>query len=311
MTKIWLICFTAMLLTHAMVQTEADAAAVTLADGAVFSDCPTCPEMVVIPPGSFVMGHEGGVNDERYEGPPHKVTISYAFAFGRLEVTTAQFTEFVNATGYQAGTDCRMWTGESVDEVPGKDWRDPGYDRPPRDDDPVACVSWYDAKAYVAWLADATQQPYRLPTEAEWEYVAHGGEQTAYSWGENPDFGCAVANYYDQAAKGLRPWDPVACNDGHRIVAPVGSLAPNPFGVHDITGNVWEWAEDCYLVPYGVQPTDGSPYQVEGPCEKRVVRGGAWHSRATWQRPTFRGRDTEDFVTQVFGIRVVRDLSAE
>ncbi len=92
------------------------------------------------------------------------------------------------------------------------------------------------------------------------------------------------------------------------MVAPVGSLAPNPFGLHDVTGNVWEWVEDCYLVPYGPQSTDGSAYQVDDPCEKRGVRGGAWHSRATWQRPSFRGRDTEDFVTQVFGIRVVRDL---
>ena len=201
-----------------------------------------------------------------------------------------------------------MWTGDTVEPVVGKDWRDPGYGRPPRDDDPVACVSWYDAKAYVGWLANRTGQPYRLPTESEWEYVAHGGERTAYSWGEDPDAGCEVANYYDQSGAGQRPWEPVACDDGHAIGAPVGSLAPNAFGVHDVTGNVWEWAEDCYLVPYSVQPVDGSAYQADGPCEKRVVRGGAWHSRATWQRPTFRGRDTEDFVTQVFGIRVVRDL---
>jgi formylglycine-generating enzyme required for sulfatase activity len=287
---------------------QAQSAAVSLAPGGVFADCANCPEMVVIPPGSFTMGYEGGVNDERYEGPPHPVSIDYSFAFGRLEITQAQFAEFVADTNYQAGTDCRMWTGETVEPVAGKDWRDPGYGRPPRDDDPVACVSWYDAKAYVAWLAKRTDKPYRLPTEAEWEYVAHGGDQTAYSWGDDPDAGCAVANYYDQAAAGLRPWEPVACNDGQRIVAPVGSLAPNPFGVYDITGNVWEWAEDCYLVPYSVQPTDGTAYQTDGACEKRVVRGGAWHSRATWQRPTFRGRDTEDFVTQVFGIRVVREL---
>ena len=281
---------------------------VTLASGAVFADCSDCPEMVIIPPGTFVMGYDGGVNDERYEGPPHPVTIDYSFALGRLEITNAQFGRFVAATGYQPGTDCRMWTGEGVEPVAGKDWRDPGYGRPPRDDEPVACVSWYDAKAYVAWLARTTGQAYRLPTEAEWEYVAHGGGQTAYSWGDDADAGCQVANYYDQSASGLRPWPPVACNDGQRIVAPVGTLAPNAFGVHDIIGNVWEWAQDCYVMPYGPQPTDGSAYEVDGPCERRAVRGGAWHSRATWQRPTFRGRDTEDFVTQVFGIRVARDL---
>jgi len=281
---------------------------VDLDAGAVFADCADCPEMVVIPPGSFMMGHDGGVNEERYEGPPHEVTIDYSFAFGLLEITTAQFRRFVNATGYTAGTDCRMWTGETVEPVAGKDWRDPGYGRPPRDDDPAACISWYDAKAYAAWLAQQTGQAYRLPTEAEWEYVAHDGGSTAWSWGDDPDAGCEEANYYDQSAAGLRPWDPVACDDGHRIVAPVGALEANAFGVFDVIGNVWEWVEDCHVVPYGVQPVDGSAHQVKGPCEKRGVRGGAWHSRATWQRPTFRGRDTEDFVTQVFGIRVVREL---
>jgi formylglycine-generating enzyme required for sulfatase activity len=281
---------------------------VSLQAGSIFSDCTDCPQMVVIPPGSFVMGNDGGVNEERYEGPPHDVTIGYSFAFGLLEITTAQFRSFIDDSGYTAGSDCRMWTGESVDHVAGKDWRDPGYGRPPGDNDPVACVSWYDAKAYVAWLAGKTGQPYRLPTEAEWEYVGHGGGSTAWAWGDDPDAGCAVANYYDQSAAGLRPWDPVACDDGQKIVAPVGSLEVNAFGIHDVIGNVWEWVEDCYVVPYGVQADDGSAHQVDGPCEKRGVRGGAWHSRATWQRPTFRGRDTEDFVTQVFGIRVVRDL---
>jgi formylglycine-generating enzyme required for sulfatase activity len=279
-----------------------------LADGAVFADCSDCPEMVVIPPGSFVMGHEGGVNEERYEGPPHPVTIRSRFALGRLEISNAQFARFVGATGYRPGTDCRIWTGDTVQAVTGQDWRDPGYGRPPRDDEPVACVSWHDASAYVAWLATITGQPYRLPSEAEWEYVAHGGGQSTYSWGEDPDGGCEVANYYDQSARGLRPWQPVACDDGQRIVGPVGSLAPNAFGIHDIIGNVWEWTQDCYLVPYGPQPTDGRAYEPGGACERRVVRGGAWHSPATWQRPTFRGRDTEDFVTQVFGIRVARDM---
>jgi formylglycine-generating enzyme required for sulfatase activity len=283
-------------------------AVVDLNTGSVFADCADCPEMVIIPPGSFVMGHDGGVSEDRYEGPPHDVSIAYSFAFGLYEITTAQFRSFVEDTGYTAGVNCRMWTGESVENVAGIDWRKPGYGRPPRDDDPAACISWYDAKAYVAWLAKKTGQAYRLPSEAEWEYVARGGGSTPYAWGEDPGAGCPVANYYDQAAAGLRPWDPVACNDGHPMVAPVGSLSPNAFGVYDVTGNVWEWAEDCNVIPYGVQPTDGSAHQVDGGCERRIVRGGAWHSRATWQRPSFRGRDSEDFVSQVFGVRVVRDL---
>lgn len=281
---------------------------VSLKPGAIFSDCADCPQMVVIPPGSFVMGYDGGVSEERYEGPPHPVTIGYPFALGLVEITHAQFREFVNDTGHSAGTNCRMWTGETVENVPGKDWRDPGYGRPPLEDDPVSCVTWLDAKAYVAWLSDKTGQSYRLPTEAEWEYVGRDGGGTNYAWGSDPEAGCHQANYYDQSAAGLRPWDPVACDDGQPIIAPVGSLEPNSFGVHDIIGNVWEWTEDCHVVPYGVQPTDGSAHQVDGSCDRRVMRGGAWHSRATWQRPSFRGRDPEDFVTQVFGIRVARDL---
>jgi len=286
----------------------ASAETFNLSKKAVFSDCPTCPQMVIIPPGSFQMGFDGGVNEERYEGPVHTVKIPYSFAFGRFEITNAQFREFFSETGYQAGSDCRMWTGKTVEAVAGSNWEDPRYGRPPKENEPVACISWYDAKAYVQWLAEKTGQPYRLPTESEWEYVAHANTSTVYPWGDSPDEGCGVANYYDQSADGLRPWDAVDCNDGNRIVAPVGSLLPNAFGVYDVVGNVWEWVEDCHVVPYGVQPTDGRAHQVEGKCEKRGVRGGAWHSRATWQRPTFRGRDTEDFVTQVFGIRVVRNL---
>lgn len=276
--------------------------------GAIFADCVGCPEMVVIPPGSFTMGFDGGVSDDRYEGPVRDVTIGYTFALGRLEVTNSQFQQFIDSTGHTPGTNCRMFTGETVENVPGKDWLEPGYDKVLADNEPVVCVSWNDAKAYVAWLAKKTDQPYRLPTEAEWEYVARDGGSSTYTWGEDPDAGCKVANYYDQSAAGLRPWDPVTCDDGHRIIAPVGSLAANSFGLYDVIGNVWEWVEDCYIMPYGVQPTDGSAHQVEGTCERRSVRGGAWHSRATWQRPTFRGRDPADFVTQVFGIRVARDL---
>jgi formylglycine-generating enzyme required for sulfatase activity len=177
----------------------ADEASVDLVAGGVFADCADCPQMVVIPPGDFVMGFDGGVSEDRYEGPSHPVTIGYSFALGLLEITNAQFRQFIDATGYTPGTDCRMWTGASVEDVPGKDWRDPGYGRPPRDDEPVACVSWYDSKAYVAWLSEKAGHPYRLPTEAEWEYVAHDRRVTAHAWGDDPEAGCDVANYYDQS----------------------------------------------------------------------------------------------------------------
>jgi len=281
---------------------------VQLKPGAIFKDCADCPEMVVVPQGSLKMGYDGGVSEDRYEGPVHDVTIGYAFALGRFEVTNEQFAEFVTATGHKAGTDCRIFINKTVEGRLGRDWRKPGYDYPPKTDQPAACVDWRDAKAYVAWLSDKTGQPYRLPTEAEWEYAARVNTASRYPWGDDPSGACPEANLYDQTAAGLRPWDPVKCSDGHRQAAPVGSLKVNSFGLYDMVGNVWEWAEDCYVMPYGVQPTDGSAHQVDGPCEKRVTRGGAWHSRATWQKPTFRGRDPEDFVTQVFGIRAARNL---
>ena len=292
-----------------LISFNAQSAELDLSPGAIFNECEGCPEMIIIPPGNFVMGFDGGVNDERYEGPPHEVKISYMFAMGKYEVTNSQFKKFIDSTGYKPGTNCRMWTGKTVELVKGLDWTDPGYKRPIGDNEPVACVSWYDAKAYVEWLSNVTNKSYRLPSEAEWEYVARGGTDTMWSWGDDPNAGCEMANYYDETAAGIRPWKPVECNDGHRIVANVGQLRPNIFGVYDIIGNVWEWAEDCYQVPYKNQASDGAPFQVKGKCEKRVVRGGAWHSRATWQKPSFRGRDTEDFVTQVFGIRVVRDIN--
>jgi formylglycine-generating enzyme required for sulfatase activity len=101
---------------------------VSLNAAAIFADC---PQMVVIPKGSFVIGNEGGVNEDRYEGPRHEITIDYSFAVWLLEITTVQYRDFVNATGYTTGTDCRMWTGKSLDGIAGKDWLDPGYGHPP------------------------------------------------------------------------------------------------------------------------------------------------------------------------------------
>jgi formylglycine-generating enzyme required for sulfatase activity len=103
----------------------------------------------------------------------------------------------------------------------------------------------------------------------------------------------------------------VECDDGFAEVAPVGSLAPNPFGLYDMTGNVWEWVEDCYFMPVPLEPTDGSAVQASGTCDRRAVKGGSWSSSAFWQRPTFRGRDPLDRISHIFGVRLARDLVAE
>ena len=290
---------------------NAFAADVSMNDGAVFKDCADCPEMVVIPPGDFVMGYDGGVNDERYEGPVRDVSIGYAFALGRVEVTQAQYAEFVQSTGHVSGTGCAIWNGETWYHTPGADWRDPGYGRPPAGNEPVACVTWRDVYAYTLWLTAKTGQPYRLATEAEWEYAARAGVTGTYAWGDDPDGGCAVANHYDQAGKDPNiPHVPVNCDDGFAGVAPVGSMEPNAFGLYDMIGNVWEWVADCYIMPIPDEPTDGSAVQKPGLCDRRAVKGGAWSSALSWQRPTFRGRDPEDRISHIFGFRVARDLTS-
>jgi len=277
--------------------------------GTEFQDCADCPVMVVVPAGSFMMGFDGG-EPERYEGPVRAVTIARAFAAGRTEVTVAQFRRFVTATGHRAARGCYAWDGKVATLNKDADWEDPGYGRPPGPDEPAACVDWRDATAYVRWLASVTGQPYRLLTEAEWEYAADAGSTARFPWGEDPVLGCRYANLFDRAGAGATTAaiPPVACDDGFPGVAPVGRFAPNAFGLKDMVGNVWEWTQDCYRMPYPAGPLDGSPVDVPD-CDRRSVKGGSWITEIERQRPTFRGRDPEDRVSQIFGFRVARDLA--
>jgi formylglycine-generating enzyme required for sulfatase activity len=261
--------------------------------GRTFRDCESCPLMVVVPPGEFEMGADGG-EKARYEGPVHTVTIRRPFAAGVYEVTNAEFAAFMGATNHVAGSECRVWNGELPLNTPGRDWSDPGYGRPPRPDEPAACVNWLDAKAYVDWLAKETGEPYRLLSEAEWEFVARGRTPKArYTWGDRDEDACKYANVFDLSGKKSelpRPYEPVNCDDGFTGVAPVGQLEPNVFGVHDIIGNVWEWVEDCYVMTYlDSQTTEQA--QVRHGCDRRGVRGGSWGTTVDRQRPEFRGRD--------------------
>jgi formylglycine-generating enzyme required for sulfatase activity len=280
--------------------------------GSTFRDCADCPAMVVVPPGAFRMGFDGG-EEGRPEGPVREVRIAAPFALGATEVTQREFAAFAAATGRRPRGGCQVWAGEwrFPEEA---DWTNPGYGRPPFDDEPVACVSWRDARAYVEWLARRTGEPYRLPTEAEWEYAARAGTATGYFWGSDVNTGapaCEYANVYDTAGQTTSAfnWAPFACDDGHGRAAPVGSYRPNGFGLHDMIGNVWEWTEDCYAAPYPPEPLDGSAVEPAGvECERRVARGGSWITRPNRQRVTFRGRDPPDTLYSFFGFRVARDL---
>ena len=276
-----------------------------------FRDCDECPEMVVVPSGEFIMGAEGG-EEGRPDGPPHSVAFARPFAIGKFEVTNREFTAFVAETGYETPKSCLVRVGDEWLMHPESHWTGLRTGQESEPDHPVACVNWLDSRSYVAWLAEKTGQPYRLPSEAEWEYAARGGVSGDFPWGDDPDGACAHANVYDLSAQAEHgySWEVADCDDGFALLAPVGRYQANGFGLHDVAGNLWEWVEDCYEAPYGAHmPTDGSAFgPPPGQCERRSVRGGSWTSRISRQRLAFRGRDPEDFRYSIFGFRVARSL---
>lgn len=289
--------------------------------GSEFRDCATCPVMLTIPAGAFRMGFDGG-EEGRPEGPVRDMSVARAFALGRYEVTQREFAAFVADTRRAMRGGCQIWTDSWQNPVDA-DWTNPGYGRLPFDDEPVACISWQDAQAYAEWLAQRTGQPYRLPSEAEWEYSARAGTVGEYYWLDavsevgsqvgsvsgDDDVACDYANVYDLAGKKASAfdWQPFDCDDGFGRAAPIGSFRANAFGLHDMLGNLWEWTADCYVAPYPDAPLDGSAVSA-GACDRRVARGGSWITRPSRQRVTFRGRDPPETLYQFFGFRVARDL---
>ncbi len=250
--------------------------------GDVFRDCPTCPEMVVVPAGSFMMGspaNESGRDAD--EGPQRKVTIARPFAVGKFEVT---FTE------WDACVADRGCTHKPGDESWGRGKR------------PVINVSWDDAKQFVAWLSRKTGQSYRLLTEAEWEYAARAGTTTRYTWGNDID--CSKASY-DGGEKSACFFNP---GGKFRGTATVGSFSQNPWGLHDMHGNVWEWVEDCYVNNYNGAPVDGSARPPTGNCVSRVLRGGSWLGDPQYLRAATRDRFQPDVRSGYIGFRLARTL---
>ena len=188
-----------------------------------------------------------------------------------------------------------------------RSWRAPGYAQSA--DDPAVCISWNDARAYVAWLAVRTGENYRLLSEAEWEYAARAGSGAARFWGDDSALACDFANVYDRTGKnevGIT-WNPHACDDGAARTAPVGGYRANGFGLHDMLGNVWEWTADCWADDDAGASSEGGA-GTHGPCSRRVVRGGSWYYGPWFVRSAERtGVDVETRIFDV-GIRVARDL---
>ena len=262
--------------------------------GTKFRDCPECPEMVVVPSGSFQMGsppsEEGRVDNE---GPGHRVTIGYRFAVGKYEVTLREFARFVEATGRSMGNACRTYVGRKWERRSGRHWRHPGFGQ--TDAHPVVCVDWEDARAYVRWLSRKTGHRYRLLSEAEWEYAARAGTTTRYSWGDG-----IGRNRANCGGCGSR-WD-------GRQTAPVGSFAANGFGLYDVHGNVWEWVADCWNNSYRGAPSDGSAWE-SGNCGRRVLRGGSRLDRPRYLRSAYRFGFGTGHRLYYIGFRVARTLT--
>ena len=275
--------------------------------GRLFFDCPTCPEMVVIPAGEFRMGSPASEEGRRStEGPLRRVAVG-SFALGRREVTRSEYSAFVTATGRGSGDGCFGWDGREWSRNAEMSWRAPGYAQGGRH--PAVCVSWRDARAYAAWLSGETGESYRLPSEAEWEYAARAGTTTARYWGAGTDDQCAYANGADtQVTSRFNLPDVVGCDDGTIRTASAGSYGANDFGLFDVLGNAWEWVADCWHADYGAAPSDGRAWTVGGDCGRRVVRGGSWVDAPRVLRSASRYRNSADIRVDNFGFRVARTL---
>jgi formylglycine-generating enzyme required for sulfatase activity len=257
-----------------VVKKPASKAVEMILPGDRIKDCPTCPELVVVGTGEFVMGNKtGGLNGD---APLRRIEMDHQFAVSNSEVTFAQWDACVADGG------CG---GYSPD--------DKGWGRANR---PVIYVNWQDAQAYVKWLSQKSGQTYRLPSEAEWEYVARAGTTGDYWWGD--EIGVNQANCANCQSQ----------FDGKKT-APVGSFQANSFGLFDTVGNVWEWVEDCYAKDtYKTHRSYPAPYENGYNSCNRVLRGGAWDLVSQGASASFRYNASINLRSNAVGFRVVRDV---
>jgi formylglycine-generating enzyme required for sulfatase activity len=232
-------------------------------------DCKECPTLVSLPAGSFVMGSN---TDDMSERPPHRVTIRDPFAIGKLEVTIEQWNACADAGG--------------CPRIPSSNGS--------QKDAPMRDVSWDDAQQYVKWLGKTSGKPYRLPSEAEWEFAARGGTSTRYWWGQQMRTGTANCKECGE------PWSQDA-------PAKAGSFAANPYKLHDMNGSVWEWVADCWHNSYKGAPADGHAWD-DANCRVRVIRGGSWRDGASYMTSTTRFKYDASVRQNQNGFRVARDL---
>ena len=286
--------------------------------GKAMKEAPEAPTMILIPAGRYLRGastaelerEEAPEGYRKLEQPQQEVTIRQSFWLAAHPVTVGEFRRFVRDTG-------RDMSGGAFGYVPGKGyersdtvgWDNPGFSQ--TDDHPVTCVNEHDADAYAGWLADRTRRPYRLPSEAEWEYACRAGTTTARFWGDDRDGARRFANVADfsfaRAAKASAgPERVFQHDDGYAFTSPVGAFAPNPWGLYDMLGNVWEWmADDWFDTHEGADCTDAKR-TTQGSERLRVVRGASWGSNPWLFRSA--SRDRSGVRSSDAGIRLARTL---
>ena len=275
------------------------------------------PEMVVVPHGAFRMGataDEPGSSDA--ERPSRNIRFDRGLAVSRNEITVGEFRRFVTATGYQSRA-TRQGYSTVYDERSGNlvrrggvDWRSDYTGNPAGDGLPVIHVSAQDAANYAHWLAEQTGQSYRLPSEAEFEYMLRAGSTGPFPWGEGrPPAGAGNFTGARDQSPGGRHWRNAFEGYGDDAWGParVGSYSPNAYGLHDVAGNVSEWVADCWHDSYRRAPVDGTAWVNPG-CEDKVVRGGSWASSPTQTRSAWRLGSDADTTNGRVGFRVVRDI---
>lgn len=237
--------------------------------------------MVTIPSGSFTMGDSQDIGEDD-ELPAHRVMIK-SFAISRFEVTFEQYDLFARMTGSEAPRD--RW---------GRGSR------------PVIDVSWEEAQVFIQWVSRVTGKAVRLPSEAEWEYVARAGSQKRYSFGDDVALLCSYGNIADSSAD--IGWGTSECSDSYDTTAPVGSFKPNAFGVYDMHGNVWEWIEDCWYAHYRGAPDDSKARKKRGGCGRRAQRGGSWFYGPNEARASYRSFGDISDKSVTLGFRIASDI---
>ncbi len=282
-------------------------------------DCAVCPELKIVPAGSFVMGAPASLLNEvpwerqidgarvLWETPEKKVVFAKPFAIGAFEVTRFQYGEFVKATDRKTEPGCVVWAGDWDRSANGKSWADAGI--PQSDDHPAVCVSKDDAEAYAAWLTEKTGRKYSLPSEAQYEYALRAGGTTRHPWGDNPEDACQYANLADATLKAKHPARAShVCDDGYLYTAPAGLRKGNAFGLYDMVGNAWEWVADCWTPSHDALPGDGSPV-TSGFCKESPLRGGAYGTGPMFTRSSSRGGPDKRTTKQSWiGFRVAAEV---